>query len=487
MAVGRSYLKKVMADVDVEHMTLTEAKRGHHQLYHALLSELCFEGCMTCAKYFEYLVCEENALIKDKFIKKRMWVNKVALLKLYEICKAAEVVSKLKTCLSKKSTYELIYQALNIARNLSDSFHWFTKSFLEIIIEIADSFGLNDVLCCELRAKIYTHYAVFHMSGRAHSFKREIKYFEKALSLSRAQDWRTDNITPVFDEQNLHEFVGVTFASVLFKSAKAFIHSNPKLGIEQADRSIKCIAEVGEMKLKILVAKAILVKARLLIEISNYKEAMKHLRSAERYLTGEKSSEFQKVRCEINICKGVCYENLGYTSYAMAKLRLAILLARHLELGKLLGLALLQVAKIYMKTPSKYHLAENALREARDTFQDGEEPENKRYVKYMFALLQTISNEKTYIDIIKNSQFNFCDLHKLRKWKNQAKPFWKRRGTINFIKSFTTLSLLSLVTSKLPSDVSEESEEPTTEAKRSESESEETGSDPIECLLREFK
>lgn len=68
------------------------------------------------------------------------------------------------------------------------------------------------------------------------------------------------------------------------------------------------LISVGEMKLKILVAKAILVKARLLIEISNYKEAMKHLRSAERYLTGEKNSEFQRVRCEINICKGVCYE-----------------------------------------------------------------------------------------------------------------------------------------------------------------------------------
>lgn len=88
----------------------------------------------------------------------------------------------------------------------------------------------------------------------AHSFKREIKYFEKALSLSRAQDWRTDNITPVFDEQNLHEFVGVTFASVLFKSAKAFIHSKPKLGIEQADRSIKCIAE-GERYRKIVSEK----------------------------------------------------------------------------------------------------------------------------------------------------------------------------------------------------------------------------------------
>lgn len=62
------------------------------------------------------------------------------------------------------------------------------------------------------------------------------------------------------------------------------------------------------MKFKILVVKAILVKARLLIEISNYKEAMKNLRSAERYVTGEKNIEFQKVRCEINIYKGVCYE-----------------------------------------------------------------------------------------------------------------------------------------------------------------------------------
>uniref|UniRef100_A0A0K8WCB9 Uncharacterized protein n=1 Tax=Bactrocera latifrons TaxID=174628 RepID=A0A0K8WCB9_BACLA len=485
MAAGRSYLKRIMAGVEIDHMTLTQAKRGHHELYQALLSELCFEGCMTCAKYFEYLVCEENALFNDKFIKKRMWAKKTELLKLYETCKSAELVSKLKTCLSRKSTYELIYQALSIAKSLPDSFHWFTKSFLEIIIEIADSFGVNDIMCCELRAKIYTHFAVFHMTGRAHSFKREITYFEKALSLSRTQDWRTDNITPVFDEQNLHEFVGVTFASVLFKSAKAFIHTNPKLGIEQADRSIKCIAEVGQMKLKILVAKAILVKARLLIEISNYKEAMRHLRSAERYLMGEKNNEFQKVRCELNISKAVCYENLGSTSYAMAKLRLAVLLARHLELSKLLGLALLQVAKIYMKTPSKYHLAENALREARDSFQDEEDSENKRCVKYMVALLQSISNEKTYIDIIKNSQFNFCDLYKLRKWKNQAKPFWKRRGTITFIKSFTTLSLLSLATTDLPSEVSEDSEEPTSEF--NESESKETGSDPIECLINEFK
>lgn len=61
--------------------------------------------------------------------------------------------------------------------------------------------------------------------------------------LSRAQAWGTDNITGVFDEQNLHEFIGITLASSLFKSAKEFMKSNPKLGIEQADRSIKCIAE----------------------------------------------------------------------------------------------------------------------------------------------------------------------------------------------------------------------------------------------------
>lgn len=165
MTSARSYLKGVMAGVDIEPMTLSEAKRGQHHLYEALLSELFFAGCMTCAKYFEHLVCEENALIQDSFITQRMLVNKTELLKLYETCKTAELVSKFKTYLSRKSTYELIYQALTIARNLPKAFHWFAKSFFEIIIEIADSFGLNDVQCCELRAKIYTHYALFHMSS----------------------------------------------------------------------------------------------------------------------------------------------------------------------------------------------------------------------------------------------------------------------------------------------------------------------------------
>ncbi|XP_011179029.1 uncharacterized protein LOC105210014 [Zeugodacus cucurbitae] len=485
MTSGKAYLKRKMAGVEIEHLNITEAKRVEHHLYETLQSELCFEGCMTCAKYFEYLVCEENELMTDKFINQRMLVNKTELLKLYETCKAAELVSKLKTCLSRKSTYELIYQAWNIAKSLPDAFYWFTKSFLEIIIVIADSFGVNDVLCCEFRAKIYTHYAVFYMQRRAHDFQKEIKYFEKALSLSRAKDWRTDNITRVFDEKNLHEFVGVNFASVLFKSAMAFIHTDPRYGIEQADRSIKCIAEVGQLKLKILVVKAILVKARLLIEISNYKEAMKNLRTAERYVTGEKTSEFQKVRCEINICKGICYENLGNTSYAMAKLKLAVLLARHLELNKQLGLSLLQIAKIYMKTPNKYYLAENALREARDVFQEEKESENKICVKYMFALLQTEVNHKSFIDLIKQSEFNYCDLYKLRQWKYQAKPFWKRRGLITFIKSYTTMSLLSRITSDLPSDESEEVEEQTTEI--SESESEEMSSDPLDCLLNEYK
>lgn len=181
----------------------------------------------------------------------------------------------------------------------------------------------------------------------------------------------------------------------------------------------------------------------------------------------------------------VSFQSLGYTTYAMAKLKLAVLLARKLELSELLGLSLLQVAKIYMKTPNKYHLAENALREARDAFQDEEESENKRCVKYMMALLHTVSNERTFRDIIRNSQFYFCDLYKLRKWKYQAKPFWKRRATITFIKSFTTLSLLSFVTTDLPSDVSEDFEESTIDV--SGSESEVTGSDPIECLLHEFK
>lgn len=159
------YLKKVMRGVEVKHLTLHEAKRTQRHIYGALLSELYFEACTVCAKYFEYLKCEEDALIEDNFITQRMEGNRVELLKLFETCKAAELATKLKACLSRKTAYELLYQALNITRNLHSTYWWLTRSFFEIVIEVTDTFGLNDVLCSEMRAKIYTHYAIFQLNN----------------------------------------------------------------------------------------------------------------------------------------------------------------------------------------------------------------------------------------------------------------------------------------------------------------------------------
>uniref|UniRef100_W8C571 Uncharacterized protein n=1 Tax=Ceratitis capitata TaxID=7213 RepID=W8C571_CERCA len=479
------YLKKVMRGVEVKHLTLHEAKRTQRHIYGALLSELYFEACTVCAKYFEYLKCEEDALIEDNFITQRMEGNRVELLKLFETCKAAELATKLKACLSRKTAYELLYQALNITRNLHSTYWWLTRSFFEIVIEVTDTFGLNDVLCSEMRAKIYTHYAIFQLNNNFRKIHKSIAYFQKALTLSRAQSWRTGDISNVFDEQNLHEYIGITLASVLSKSAMAFAQNNPKLGIEHADGAIKCLAEVGQMNKKILVMKAILVKSRLLMELCNYKEAMKHLRAAERYAIGEKDSHFQKVRCEVNICKGICYESLGYTTYAMAKLKLALLVARSLNLNKLLGQSLLQMAKIFMRDSQKYHLAENALKEAQSAFDLEDDLENLRCVKYMVALQQAYRNEKTFVQMIKDAQFKYCDLYKLRKWKYQLKPFWKSRPVMSLIKSYKSFSALSVVTTELPSEVSEGSEQESIVEDSSLSESQGGSSDTLDCLLKE--
>lgn len=176
---------------------------------------------------------------------------------------------------------------------------------------------------------------------------------------------------------------------------------------------------------------------------------------------------------------------MGYTTYAMAKLKLALLVARSLNLNKLLGQSLLQMAKIFMRDSQKYHLAENALKEAQSAFDLEDDLENLRCVKYMVALLQAYRNEKTFVQMIKDAQFKYCDLYKLRKWKYQLKPFWKSRPVMSLIKSYKSFSALSIVTTELPSEVSEGSEQESIVEDSSLSESQGGSSDTLDCLLKE--
>ncbi|XP_036341220.1 uncharacterized protein LOC118750615 [Rhagoletis pomonella] len=413
-------------------LNYVEARRLNGPIYCALVKELYEEGCRISARHLENLAEKETFFYETKVIRDRVCDNRDLLMALFDNMRVAEKMQIVEQAERYQTTVKCLYQIIQLLEPYKISFDWLLAHIYSIIIPICEHIeSINEPNTKETIARIYFKTAKFH-SLRENSLPIAIKFMEKAMELSRNEAWLSEYVTErewgVYP--TLHLVAGREVACLFLKYAKSVASLDSKAAEEAAQKAAISLAEVGIEKNKLEYIRALISRAKYMLNSENYESSSKLLLRVQKDLAKDTTVTEPKIFCDLYLYEGICLWNQKDINSAIAKLKEALKFAIKSLSQRREAEVCVAIGKIYaskMDTESQ-RTAFNAFMRAKQIFGKLGDALNRKKAHYMLAKLKADKIFPSLMDLLKNSQEKACGFYNLRQWKNSCKAFWNTMG-----------------------------------------------------------
>ncbi|XP_004520912.1 uncharacterized protein LOC101458075 [Ceratitis capitata] len=409
-----------------------QARRLKGPIYCALVKELYEEGCKIGASHLKNLAEKENFFYETEVIRDRVCDNTELLMALFENIRVAENVHILGKKQRYKTTANCLYQIIQLVEPHKIKFGWLLEDIYSIIIPISEHIeGIKEHNAGEAIARIYFKTAKYFGLSE-NTLKNAIKFMEKAMILSRNEEWvsefKTDREWGIYP--TMHLVTGRELAGLLLRYAAAVAEQDPKAAEELTHKAAITLAEIGVEKNKLQYIQALLSRAKYMLQSEDFAATTKILQKVRTDIDLDNNVTDPEVLFELFLYEGICLWNTSAKNNNNALLKLQEALKYALQCGSASreAEALVAIGKIHATNTLEKGPARKAFTRAKQIYGDLGDVLNRKKARYMLAKLKSDAIFPYFMDLLKDSQDRFCGFYNLRQWKNGCKEFWKTMG-----------------------------------------------------------
>uniref|UniRef100_A0A0K8VBU8 Uncharacterized protein n=1 Tax=Bactrocera latifrons TaxID=174628 RepID=A0A0K8VBU8_BACLA len=407
-----------------------QARRLKGPIYCALVKELYEEGCKIGAGHLKNLAEKEDFFYETKVIRDRVCDNVELLMALFENIRVAENVHILGHAQSYKTTAMCLHQIIQLLEPHKLKFDWLLEDIYSVIIPICEYIeSIANHNAEETIARIYFKTAKFHSSSES-SLPNAIKFMEKAMVLSRNEEWLSDYITErewgVYP--TLHLVAGREFAELLLRYGSVVAKKDAKAAEELLHKATITIAEIGVEKNKIQYIRALLSRTQYMLQSEDFDAASKMLLKVRKDMTSGNEVTDLKQLFDLFLYEGICLWNSKDKNGAILKLQRALKYGLESGCKSREAEALVAIGKIHAENALEKGPARQAFTRAKQIYGELGDVLNRKKARYMLAKLKADEIFPFFMDLLKDSKERFCGFYNLRQWKNCCKAFWKTMG-----------------------------------------------------------
>lgn len=187
--------------------------------------------------------------------------------------------------------------------------------------------------------------------------------------------------------------------------------------------------------------------AEFQLKVGNWEKSISQLETINQYITATAGVRLDETNLKFvsryNHLTGMCLKAWGNVCFyyfplliyfftsekkydvALIELYKSLTVKRHLSLRHEEGVVLLDIAKTHIERgQSEFSLAESCLHQCKEIFVALNDVINAKKASFIMADLKMRSIQPLFLDLIKNSPFNYCDKYRLICWKSTCQPFW---------------------------------------------------------------
>ncbi|XP_053950249.1 uncharacterized protein LOC128858206 [Anastrepha ludens] len=411
-------------------LNYVQARRLKGPIYCALVKELYEEGCRIGARHLETLAGKETFFYETKAIRDRVSDNIELLMALFENMRVAEKVRILEEAHSYRATVKCFYQIVQLLEPYKIKFEWLLEHIYDIIIPICERIeGFNDTIADETIARIYFKTAKFH-STRENALLLAIKFMEKAMKLSRNEAWLSEYVTErecgVYP--TLHLVAGREVADLLLRYANNIAAEDSNAADEFAHKAVISLGEVGLEKNKVQYMRALLSRAKYLLQSENSDASYKILLKVRKEVANSANVIEPKLLSDLFLYEGMYLWNQNLKSDALSKMEQALKLAQESGCKMREAEALVAIGKAYAAETLEQDKAREAFTLAKQIFGELGDVLNRKKAHYMLAKLHADQIFPCFLGLLKDDEEKCCGFYNLRQWKNSCKIFWNTMG-----------------------------------------------------------